>query len=95
MGAALSGSPKFKFLNAEGRGRGRGGEGRGKETFSCLPPYVAVPVLLKGLREVGGGGGVNFPYLPPHVAAAPFKRQFARLSSIADHIIYFLKKHFI
>ena len=84
MGAALSGSPKFKFLNAEGRGRG--GEGRGKETFSCLPPYAAVPVKrLKG----GEGGGGTFPYLPPHAAAAPFKRQFARLSSIADYIIYF------
>ena len=83
MGAALSGSPKFKFLNAEGRGRG--GEGRGKETFSCLPPYAAVPVK----RLKGGEGGGTFPYLPPHAAAAPFKRQFARLSSIADHIIYF------
>lgn len=75
-------------------GGGGDGEGRGKETFSCLPPYAAVPVKrLKGGWV--GGGGVNFPYLPPHVAAAPFKRQFARLSSIADHIIYFLKKHFI
>ena len=83
MGAALSGSPKFKFLNAEGRGRG--GEGRGKETFSCLPPYAAVPVK----RLKGGEGGGTFPYLPPHAAAAPFKRQFARLSSIADYIIYF------
>ena len=74
-------------------GGGGDGEGRGKETFSCLPPYAAVPV--KRLKGGWGGGGVNFPYLPPHVAAAPFKRQFARLSSIADHIIYFLKKHFI
>ena len=76
-------------------GGGGDGEGRGKETFSCLPPYAAVPVKrLKG-GWGAGGGGVNFPYLPPHVAAAQFKRQFARLSSIADHIIYFLKKHFI
>ena len=53
MGATLSGSPKFKFLNAEGRERG--GEGRGKETFSCLPPYAAVPV--KRLKGGWGGGG--------------------------------------
>ena len=68
-----------------GGGEGRGGEGRGKETFSCLPPYAAVPVK----RLKGGEGGGTFPYPPPHAAAAPFKRQFARLSSIADHIIYF------
>ena len=74
-------------------GGGGDGEGRGKETFSCLPPYAAVPV--KRLKGGEGGGGGTFPYLPPHAAAAPFKRQFARLSSIADHIIYFLKKHFI
>ena len=54
-------------------GGGGDGEGRGKETFSCLPPYAAVPVK----RLKGGWGGVNFPYLPLHVAAAPFKRQFA------------------
>ena len=67
-------------------GGGGDGEGRGKETFSCLPPNAAVPV--KRLKGGGGGGGVwTFPYLPPHAAAAPFKRQFARLSSIADHII--------
>ena len=60
MGATLSGSPKFKFLNAEGRERG--GEGRGKETFSCLPPYAAVPVKrLKG----GEGGGGNFSIPAP------------------------------
>ena len=61
MGAALSGSPKFKFLNAEGRGRG--GEGRGKETFSCLPPYAAVPV--KRLKGGEGGGGGNFSIPAP------------------------------
>ena len=60
MGAALSGSPKFKFLNAEGRGRG--GEGRGKETFSCLPPYAAVPV--KRLKGGEGGGGELFHTCP-------------------------------
>ena len=68
-------------------GGGGDGEGRGRETFSCLPPYAAVPV--KRLKGGEGGGGGTFPYLPPHAAAAPFKRQFARLSSIADHIIYF------
>ena len=62
MGAALSGSPKFKFLNAEGRGWGRGGEGRGKETFSCLPPYAAVPV--KRLKGGEGGGGELFHTCP-------------------------------
>ena len=53
MGAALSGSPKFKFLNAGGWGGD--GEGRGKETLSCLPPYAAVPV--KRLKGGWGGGG--------------------------------------
>ena len=43
-------------------GGGGDGEGRGKETFSCLPPYAAVPV--KRLKGGGGWGGGFFHTCP-------------------------------